>query len=166
VSPREAEAFDERVDPWLHRITRSIWGLGADGVSTVAPLDMFDAQKAAYLTRQVIEEVYRQGQCVIVGRGSQCILRDRPDVFHACVYARWEERVRKIKQRVKQGADAEALIRSMDAERMEYLRLHFKQNRMDPYLYDIMIDSKNQNEKVARIIISVMKMVPPAEFSS
>jgi cytidylate kinase len=160
VSASEAAAFDERVDPWIHRITRSIWGLGADGVSAISPVDLFDAEKAFSLSKQVIEEVYKMGECVIVGRGSQCILRDRNDVFHAFVYARWEDRVRRIKRRVEPGTDVKALIHSMDAERMEYVRLHFKQNRLDPYLYDIMVDSKNQPEKTARLIIAAMQLVP------
>jgi cytidylate kinase len=159
VTASEAAAFDERVDPWIHRITRSIWGLGIDGVSAIAPVDMFDAERAADLAKQVIEEVYRAGECVLVGRGAQCILQNRRDVCHAFIYARWEDRIRRIKQRIEPGADAEALVRSMDAERMEYLRIHFKQNRMNPHLYDIMIDSKNHPEKVARLIISAMEMI-------
>jgi hypothetical protein len=162
VSASEAAAFDERVDPWIHRITRSIWGSGADGISLVAPVDLFDAAKAAYLTKQVIEEAHKEGECVIVGRGSQFILRDRKDVFHAFIYARWEDRVQRIKRRIGPEADAAALIRSMEAERMEYVRLHFRQNRMDPHLYDLMIESKNQPENTARLILSAMRMAPEA----
>jgi cytidylate kinase len=157
VTPSEAEAFDERVDPWIHRITRSIWGLGVDGVSAIAPVDIFDAERAADLTKQVIEEAYKAKDCVIVGRGSQFILQNREDVYHAFIYARWEDRVRRIKQRLKPGSDAESVIRSMDAERSEYLRIHFNQDRMDPHFYGIMIDSKDQPEKAAQLIISAMK---------
>ena len=162
VSAREAAAFDERVDPWLHRITRSIWALGVDGISPVAPLDLFDAEKAAHLAKQIIEEAYRMGECVIVGRGSQCVLRDRQDVFHAFIYARWAERAQRIEERTPPGTDVKALIQTMDEQRLEYVRLHYGANRLDPYLYDIMIDSKNQPEKVARLIISAMRMIPEA----
>ena len=98
VPPSEVAAFDEKVDPWIHRITRTVWGLGADGISVVAPVEMFDAEKAASLAKRIVTEAYNMGNCVIVGRGSQCILRNKPDVFHAFVYARWEERVRKIQK--------------------------------------------------------------------
>jgi cytidylate kinase len=158
VTASEAAAFDERVDPWIHRITRSIWGLGIDGISAVAPVDMFDAERAAELTKQVIEEAYHEGNCVIVGRGAQFILQDKKDVYHAFIYARWEDRVRRITQRIEPGTNAETLIRAMDAERMEYLRIHFKQNRLNPHLYDLMIDSKNQPEKVAKFILSAMSI--------
>jgi hypothetical protein len=158
VPASEVAAFDEKVDPWIHRITRVVWGLGADGISAVAPVEMFDAEKAASLAKRIILEAYNIGKCIIVGRGAQCILRDRKDVFHAFVYARWPDRVRKIKSRVEPGTDVESLIRLMDAHRVEYIRRHFKENWLNPYLYDIMIDSKNQSEKAARLIISAMEM--------
>jgi CMP/dCMP kinase len=162
VDPSEVAAVDGRVDPWIYRITRSIWGTGADGVSMVATVKLFDAEEAAFMAKVVIEETYKVGNCVIVGRGSPCILHDKEDVFHAFIYARWEDRVRRIKQRVDPGTDVEARIRSMDSERMEYVRLYYKRNRLDPYLYDLMIDPKNQPEKAARIIIAAMKMAPAA----
>jgi cytidylate kinase len=160
VPASEVAAFDEKVDPWIHRITRSIWGVGADGISPIAPMDIFDAQKAARLARRTIEEAYKMGECVIVGRGSQCVLRNREDVFHAFIYATREDRIRKIRDRVKPDTDVDALIRTMDAQRVEYVRLHYRENWLNPYLYDLMINSKNQSEKVARLIISAMKMVP------
>ena len=159
VSPSEVAAFDEKVDPWIHRITRTVWGLGADGISVVAPVNMFDAEKAASLAKRIVTEAYNMGKCVIVGRGSQCILRNKPDVFHAFVYGRLEDRVRKIQARIKPGTDVAALIRATDAQRVEYIRVHYKEKWMNPYMYDIMIDSKNQNEKTARLIISAMQMV-------
>jgi cytidylate kinase len=163
VSPSEVAAFDEKVDPWIHRITRTVWGLGADGISVVAPVEMFDAEKAASLAKRIVMEAYNMGNCVIVGRGSQCILRNKPDAFHAFVYARWEDRVRKIQVRVKPGTDVPALIRATDAQRVEYIRVHYKEKWMNPYLYDVMIDSKNENEKTARLIISAMQMVSATE---
>jgi cytidylate kinase len=160
VPPKEVAAFDEKVDPWIHRITRTVWGLGADGISAVAPVEMFDAEKAASLSRRIIEDAYQMGECVIVGRGAQCILKDRADVFHAFVYCRLEDRVLRIQSRIKPGTDVKALIRATDAERSEYIRLHYKQHWLNPYLYDIMIDSKNQVEKAARLILSAMTMIP------
>ncbi len=160
VPPSEVAAFDEKVDPWIHRITRSAWGVAADGISPIAPTDMFDAQKAAQMAKRIIEEACKMGECVVVGRGSQCVLRRREDVFHAFIYASREDRVRRIRERAGSGTDVDALIRSMDAQRMEYVRLNYGENWLNPYLYDLMINSKNQPEKVARLIISAMNMVP------
>jgi cytidylate kinase len=162
VTPSEVAAFDEKVDPWIHRITRSVWGVAADGISPIVPTDMFDAQKAAKIAKLVIEEACKMGGCVIVGRGSQCVLHAREDVFHSFIYANQEDRVRRIRARAGAGTDVDALMRSADAQRTEYVRFNYGENWLNPHLYDVMIDSKNQLEKVARLIISAMNMVPAA----
>jgi cytidylate kinase len=160
VPASEIAAFDEKVDPWIHRITCSVWGVGADGISPVAPVDVFDAAKTAQMAKRAIEEAYKLGECVIVGRGSQCVLKNREDVFHAFIYASWGDRVQKIGASLGAGKNVEEKIRAMDAERVEYVRRHYKENWLNPYLYDVMINSKKQYEKVARLIISAMRMVP------
>lgn len=166
VSINDAVALDEKIDPWIHRITRSVWGKSADGISQIVPDYLFDAEEAAFITKAIIEEAYEIGYCVIVGRGSQCILRGKEDVFHAFIYARWDNRVRRIRSRVGPRDNVEERIRLTDLERMDYVRLHYKKNRLDPYLYDLMIDSKDQPDKIARFIISAMMMVPATMYAS
>ncbi len=160
VSLKDAAALDEKVDPWIHRITRPIWGKGADGISQVTPVHLFDAEEAAFVTRSIIEEAYEIGNCVIVGRGSQCILQGKDDVFHTLIYGRLETRVRRVRSRVAPGTNANQLVRLTDSEHIEYIRFYHKMDPLDPNLYDLMIDSKEQPEKIARVIISVMRMVP------
>jgi len=156
----EVAEFDERVDTWLHRLTNAIWSVAADGVSPIVAHDMFNAEKAAQLARRVIEEAYRIGRCVIVGRGAQCVLRGREDVFHAFVYADWQDKVNKIRSREPQGTDVEALIRSTDSRRIEYIRRNYRENWLNPHLYDIMINSRNQPRKTAHLIIAAMQPEP------
>lgn len=158
VPAGEAAVLDEEVDPWLHRITRPLWGKGADGFSAIAPVDLFDADAEAILARRLIEEAYCIGQCVIVGRGSQCILRGKDDVFHAFVYARWSDRVHRVQTRVAHGADLAELIHSVDRQRLEYVRLHYGENQMDPHLYDVMVNSKSRTAAAAQLILSAMDM--------
>ena len=54
----------------------------------------------AALAQNMIHEAYQRGNCVIVGRGAQCVLRDRKDAFHVFIYAPWAERVARIRQRL------------------------------------------------------------------
>jgi cytidylate kinase len=154
----EAAVLDEEVDPWLHRITRPLWGKGADGFSAIAPVDMFDADAEATLARRLIEEAYGLGQCVIVGRGSQCILRGKDDVFHAFVYAAWSDRVRRVQTRVAHDTNLAELIHSVDGRRMGYVRLHYGEDQMDPHLYDVMVNSKSRTGAAAQLILSAMDM--------
>jgi len=39
------------------------------------------------ISQKIIEKAYSDGNAVIVGRGSQCVLQHKPDVFHVFVYA-------------------------------------------------------------------------------
>jgi hypothetical protein len=153
----DAVALDERVDPWLHRISRPLWQSGGDVVSGMAPVKIFDADAAAELADQVIEEAYRVGDCVIVGRGAQCVLRGKKDVFHVFVYAGAADRLQRLRARAQPGADANALLHSVDERRLEYVRRHYGENRLDPHLYDLMINAHDRSEAAAKLILTAME---------
>lgn len=158
VPAREGSVLDERVDPWLHRITRALWGKSPDGFSVPVPVELFDAAAAAVLAKRVVEEAYAIGNCVIVGRGSQCILQDKEDVFHTFVYAQWADRVRRIQMREPQVADVAALIHSVDVERFQYVHINYGKNQADPHLYDMMVNSKSRTDSAAGLILLAMEM--------
>jgi len=152
-----AVAVDEHVDPWFYRVMRPVMGRGADGISMVLPVDVFDADSAADLASAVIEEAYHAGDCVIVGRGAQCVLRDRPDVLHVFVYAPPADRIRHIQGRIPEGREAHDFLREMDDRRLDYVRRHFGENRMDPHLYDLMINSHGETEPAVRIVLAAVQ---------
>lgn len=157
VPVADAAVLDEQIDPWLHRIMRPVWGKGGDGISAITPVDLFDADAEAALAKQVIQDAYCLGNCVIVGRGSQCVLQAKADVFHAFVYAHWADRVRRVHARVAPGTDVSELLRATDEQRLNYVRRHYGENRLDPHLYDLMINSHNQSEAAAGLILLAME---------
>jgi len=152
-----ARARDEHVDSWLHRMTKPLWYGDLQAVATITPADMFDAESMVRLTRDVIQEAAAAGDCVIVGRGGQCILQDRDDAFHAFVYAPWAERVHRIRQRLLTEDGVEALVREVDSERAGYVRLYFSCDWADPHLYDLMISSRPGCEAVAALIVQALR---------
>ena len=158
VDPQLAQRYDERVDSWLHRISRGgLWRGAFDGVTSVTDADFFDAHTVAALGRNLILEVCARGNCVIVGRGAQCLLRDRQDVLQVFIYAPWPERVARVRERVSAAADIEDLIRSTDKQRAEYVRFHFGCNWKNPHLYHMMINSSLGEDIVARMIIDAVE---------
>jgi hypothetical protein len=156
VPAADAASLDEHIDPWLHRITRPLWGSGGDCVSAAVPVDVFDAEAAARLARQVILEAYEQGQCVVVGRGSQCVLRGKPGVFHAFVYAPWDERLQRVRSRVAPGTDPGEYLRSMDSSRVDYVRRNYHENRLDLRLYHLMVSSHIGIRLAADVVLQAM----------
>jgi len=156
VDPQVARRFDERTDSWLERLGREIWRGAFVGGAVVSPPDFFDAETMAALAQNLIEEAYQRGNCVIVGRGAQCVLRDRKGVFHVFVYAPWPERVARIRQRLPGKTDIEELIRAMDRQRADYVRAYFGCNWMDPHLYHLMICSGLGVDLVESTIIEAL----------
>ena len=157
VDPQLAREFDERVDSWLHRISRrALWHGGFDAVAVLPETAVFDAETMTLLARAAIEHAWEIGHCVIVGRGSQCILQNHRDVFHVFLFAPFGDRVASARQHTRSAADAPGWVRAIDAERARYVQMNFGQNWRDPHLYDLMISSKLGDELVASTILSGM----------
>jgi cytidylate kinase len=158
VDPELARRYDECIDSWLHRVSRrALWRGALEGIAAVTEEDFFDAETMALLTRDLIQEAHEKGNCVVVGRGGQCVLQQREDVFHVFIYAPWGERIKRARSRLPAGMDVEEFIRSNDRQRTEYVRLHFGCNWSDPHLYHLMISSELGEETAASIIIDAME---------
>jgi cytidylate kinase len=141
IAPELAERFDEHVDRWLDRIGRALRFGSFEAVSGVAESDLVDAKRLAAISSQIITEAAAVGRCVIVGRGAQCLLAGRTDVFHAFVYASRDERRRNLAARLGAGAHIEAAIDAVDQERAAYVREHFRRDWLDPHLYHLMVNA-------------------------
>lgn len=157
VDPELAQRYDERVDSWLHRISRKgLWYGGFDAVATFPGTEVFDAETMAALARTLVEEACAGGNCVIVGRGAQCVLQNRKDVLHVFIYAPWPERVARVRERTPSAADVESVIRSVDQQRAGYIRTYFGCDWTDPHLYHMLLSSELGEEEVARIVIEAI----------
>jgi len=159
VDPQLAQRFDERTDSWLERLAHQgagLWRGAFEGTVVVTQPDFFDAETMAALAQSMIHEAYQRGNCVIVGRGAQCVLRDRKDAFHVFIYAPWAERVARIRQRLPGQTDVEGLIRTTDRQRADYIRTYFRGNWMDPHLYHLMICSRLGEDVVESQIIDAL----------
>ena len=85
VQPSEVSQMDEHPSSFIARLLKAFWIGNAYTYSGPAP-DVVDADYLAELSAIVISEAAKLGQCVIVGRGAQCVLREREDAFHVFVY--------------------------------------------------------------------------------
>jgi cytidylate kinase len=159
IEPGVAEKFDERPDPWFERLAEVLWqSPGLRGYIGGPVPDRFDADVAAHLTHRIIEEAAKMGDCVIVGRGSQCVLQRREDAFHVFVYAPRCERLARLFSRHPQlsKAEAERKLDAEDATRAAYVRIHFGENWQNRHLYHLMISSSLGEEEAVSIILSAL----------
>jgi cytidylate kinase len=134
--------YDEHVDSWLRRLNQQAMRSAALAAGLeLRDNSVFDAEQMVKLTQKIVEEAYAEGNCVIVGRGAQCILQHKPDVYHAFVYAPLRERIVRLRQRLEKGANIEQRIRTVDTERAKYLQEYFGKSWCNLHLYDLMISS-------------------------
>jgi cytidylate kinase len=157
VDPKLAEEYDERPDPWVNRLVRALWQSGLIGGTMAGPMpELFDAETMAVLSRYVIEEAAEIGNCVIVGRASQCILQKRSDAFHVFIYAPRADRLRRVRNRHADRAAAELALDARDQERAALIHRFFNQDWDNRHLYDLMISSKLGDERVLASILNAM----------
>jgi cytidylate kinase len=148
--------LDERAASWFHRLNRdALKCIAMMGGTPCSDDDFLDADTVATFTKSVIEQAADAGECVIVGRGAQCILSDRADVFRAFVYAPVEQRLHSVRTRT--GAHiSEKRLCEVDAERVKYISTYFGRHRQDFELYDLLISSKHGEEAAAATILSAL----------
>jgi cytidylate kinase len=146
--------YDERVDSWLRRINEeAVRGVAMAAGQPLEEDEIFDAQAMNEMSKRIIEQAHEAGNCVIVGRGAQCILRHKPDAYHVFVYAPLRDRIHRLKLRLEPDADIEQRIRTVDGQRAKYLRQVFGQDWCSRQLYDLMIRSEEDEDATAQVIL-------------
>ena len=157
VDANVVRRYDEHVESWLRRLNQQAMRSAA----LAAGLELrdnavFDAQEMVKISQNVIEQAYAEGNCVIVGRGSQCVLQHQPDAYHVFVYAPHRQRILRLRERLAQGVDVEERIRTVDGQRAKYLQEYWEKYWLNPHLYDLMISSHEGEDSTARIIQCAM----------
>jgi cytidylate kinase len=149
--------YDEHVDSWLRRINQQAMRSAALAAGLeLREGSVFDAEEMVKLTQKIVEEAWSEGNCVIVGRGSQCVLQHKPDVYHVFVYAPLKDRIMRLRIRLERGADIEQRIRTVDEERAKYLQEYFGKSWCNLHLYDLLISSHEDENSTARVILDAM----------
>lgn len=92
---------------------------------------------------KVIEELYEKENCIIVGRCSDYILKDKPNVIKVFLYA--SDMNFKVDRKIKYGnlkkEDAEKIIKQEDKQRADYYKHFTSKTWGDKNNFDITIDT-------------------------
>jgi len=161
VDTKVVRHYDEHVDSWLRRINQQAMRSAALAAGLeLGENSVFDAEEMVKISQKIIEKAHSDGNCVIVGRGAQCVLQHQRDVFHVFVYAPYKERILRLRSRLEKGANIEQRIRTVDEERAKYLQQYFGKHWCYPHLYDLMISSREDEDSTARVILYAMTGEP------
>lgn len=123
------------------RTVTGVIAVDQDGEQALTIHQMDDAQCAA-LIRHTILAAYNQGNMVIVGRGGQAILQDKPDALHIRVVAPLEARMRFLQQKGVRGiAEIKQTLAERDRATAAYLDRFHSVRVDDPALYHLVINT-------------------------
>ena len=128
-------------------------------------VEILNEAQSVTMVQGAIEAAYQHGNMVIVGRGGQTVLKDKPDVLHVRIGAPLDDRVQRLHNRENYSlgwAQDRAVTR--DRASAEYLQRFHGIDWADPLLYDLVINTgKLSIEAAAQLIVSAVGYLPPAE---
>ena len=111
------------------------------------------------LMESLIYEVSRSGQGVILGHGSQFLLRDFGCAFHVLIHASESYRIKNVME--QEGLSrhaAEKMISKSDHERRGFLRFAFRLDWSDPSLYDLVVNTEKFGAQgAADLVVDALK---------
>jgi CMP/dCMP kinase len=163
-----AEEADEHCSAWWERVLKGFRHGGPEvylGGVADAGVDRDSLQK---FTAHVIEEAANTGNCVIIGRGSQCVLHRHPRVLHVLLYAPLVEKLVRMRPRHPHEQDLEAVLHRIDGERHHYIHDYYGCDSTDRDLYHLCVNSTLGLDTCAGLIMnairfSAMKQQPERE---
>jgi CMP/dCMP kinase len=145
VPPDEVAQRDERAPGLLERLARTLADASPElfvapgGVPPVAQ----DEAAIVQLTERVIAEAAAHGRIVLVGRGAQAVLAQRPDALHVYVVASKPWRVRLAIERLGvKPNEAEKMVEETDRQRDQYVKTYYRRHRQDFTNYDLIVNTE------------------------
>jgi len=156
----DVELHEERRDPLYRRLLKS-FALGSyEGNLGVYPIETLDADSIAKLCEKVVRRIADEGDCVIVGRGSQHFLQDRKDTLRFFLYAPRDEKIRRLIADGNTPRQAEALVDTVDRERAAFIRNYFQVEWPNLPIYHAMVNTMAGDDVVVNAMLSFFEQQP------
>lgn len=153
------ERREERTDPLYYRLLKSFMRGSYEGSLNAPKLNMVDSESILKITERVVQHAAKTGKSVIVGRGSQHFLRNRPDTFRVFLYAPREDKVRRLLGRGKGEDEAQQLVDTVDRERADFIQKYFRVEWPDRSIYHTMMNTSIGDEAVVQMILDFMNTI-------
>jgi cytidylate kinase len=150
---------EERIDTLFYRLAKVFMRGSFERGLPVSGLERFDADRLVELMQELMEKAASEGNCVIVGRGSPYLLRNRPDLLSVFIFAPLEEKIRRVKALGKSDAEAIELITTIDRDRAAFVRKYYNMEWPTRHLYHLMINSKVGDEIAVRMIMDEVSLL-------
>ncbi len=161
LPPAEVAHREERAPGLLERLARTLAVASPELFITGPSVSVAERDEATIHTiaERIIREASAEGRAVLVGRGAQAILAQRPDALHIYVVASKPWRMKLAVERL--GVDprkVEKVVDETDRQRDQYTRTHYGRARQDPTNYDLVINAERLGfEGAATVVVGEVK---------
>jgi len=159
------EDREERTDPLYYRLFKSFMRGSFEGSINAPKLNLVDSETVVRITQRVVEHAAKRGSVVIVGRGSQQFLNDRPDALRVFLFAPRENKIRRLVARGKTEKEAGELVDTVDAERADFIKKYFNVEWPDRAIYHALINTSCGDEATMRMILNFMDAYAPCAIA-
>jgi cytidylate kinase len=149
------EVREERTDPLYYRLFKSFLRGSYEGSLNAHKLNLVDSETILKLTERVVLHAAKDGNAVIVGRGSQRFLRDRDDTLRVYLYAPREDKVQRLLARGKSEEEAHVLVDSVDHERADFIRKYFRVEWPEHAIFHTLLNTSIGDQCVVQMILSL-----------
>jgi len=143
------------------------WTQDAEGARAVQ-VEHLDEEWCVRMVRTTIQAAYQRDNVVIVGRGGQAILQDKPGVLHVRFQAPIESRIVRVRYQESTGLAPEfqqkaahEKVAERDRAAAAYLKRFYGIDWADPSLYHLVIDTKKWGiEPAVRLVAQAVACLP------
>lgn len=162
VSAAEVSSLEERVPSLAERIANMMRMSTPEFVIPVSDGSLTETaeMRVVDVTNRVIEEAVQEGNAVLVGRGAQCMLADRPDALHVFCYAAMPALVSyAIAHRGVKPATAQHEVEKRNKQREQYVKRNWGRDWRAFENYHVCVDTGRLGiEAAADIVLAAARL--------
>ena len=162
----EVASREERVDPLYYRLIKSVMRGSFEGNLNLRSLHCLDADSILRITRQITEKAAEEGNCVLLGRGSQHHLRDRSDTLRIFLFAPREDKIRRLVAENIPSSEAEQLVDTVDQERADFIGKYFHMEWPNRSLYHALLNTVAGESVVISTILGLKEKMDKLQAPS
>jgi cytidylate kinase len=114
-----------------------------------------DGQTYLKLLYEIVPKVAEQDNIIILGRGSQFILKDRPNTYHVLLVAEYQDRVKFMQQQY--GLSEEEARQAVDKQskrRLKLMKVFHSEDYDQPVHYNLVVNMSKVNMNQALEIVT------------
>ncbi len=157
----EVAQREERAPGLLERLARTLAVASPEMFMSAATVPRVEQDEATIvkMTERVIAEAAAHGRVVLVGRGAQALLAQRPDALHIYVVASKPWRMKLAIERL--GVDPKNVAKVVDEtdhQRDQYVKTYYGRARQDVVNYDVVVNAEKLGlEGAAALIVAEVR---------